>query len=72
MRWLFAPAVAVVRGRNRLKQVLVGVLFSLPLAVAVFAAPPGWDTASVPRVAAMSHRPTMRLPAIGLVTKLVR
>jgi len=45
MRWLFAPAVAVVRGRNRLKQVLVGVLFSLPLAVAVFAAPPGWDTA---------------------------
>jgi len=43
MRWLFAPAVALVRGRNRVKQVLVGVLFSLPLAVAVWVSPPGWD-----------------------------
>ena len=45
MRWLFAPAVAIVRGRNRFKQVLVGFLFSLPLAVALWASPPGWDTA---------------------------
>src|SRR5215813_14140493 len=43
MRWIFAPAVALVRGRNRMKQVLVGVLFSLPLAVALWASPPGWE-----------------------------
>ena len=42
MRWIFAPAVALVHGRNRLKQVLVGVLFSLPLLVALWASPPGW------------------------------
>jgi methyl-accepting chemotaxis protein len=45
MRWFFAPADALVRGRNRLKQVLVGALFSLPLAVSVWVSPPGWDTA---------------------------
>ena len=43
MRWIFAPAVALVRGRNRMKQVLVGVLFSLPLAVALAVSPPGWE-----------------------------
>jgi methyl-accepting chemotaxis protein len=47
MRWVFAPAVALVRGRNRLKQVLVGVFFSLPLAVAVWASPPGWGDAGI-------------------------
>ena len=45
MRWFFAPAVALVQGRNRIKQVLVGVLFSLPLALAVFVSPPGWGMA---------------------------
>src|SRR6516162_1104357 len=43
MRWIFTPAVALVRGRNRLKQVLVGVFFSLPLAVALWSSPPGWE-----------------------------
>jgi methyl-accepting chemotaxis protein len=45
MRWVFAPAVVLVRGRNRVKQVLVGALFSLPLAVALWASPPGWGSA---------------------------
>jgi methyl-accepting chemotaxis protein len=44
MRWIFAPAVALVQGRNRMKQVLVGVLFSLPLAVALGESPPSWES----------------------------
>jgi methyl-accepting chemotaxis protein len=47
MRWLFAPVVSIVAGRNRVKQVLVGVLFSLPLAVVLWASPPGWDATGI-------------------------
>jgi methyl-accepting chemotaxis protein len=42
MRWLFAPVGRFMGGRNKTKQVMVGVLFALPLAMAVAFNPPRW------------------------------
>jgi methyl-accepting chemotaxis protein len=45
MNWLFAPVARLMSGRNKAKQ-LAGVgLFTLPLAIAVIANPPGWTGA---------------------------
>jgi methyl-accepting chemotaxis protein len=50
MAWIFTPVKALTSGRNKLKQVMVGVFFALPLAIVVLAEPPGW---TVPGVAAL-------------------
>jgi methyl-accepting chemotaxis protein len=42
MSGLFAPITSLMSGRNKTKQLMVGVLFSVPLAVAVISDPPGW------------------------------
>src|SRR5258706_6441146 len=34
-------------GRNKTKQVMLGVLFSVPLAIALIANPPGWTAAGI-------------------------
>ena len=47
MRALFAPAIAVCgRLRNIVKLPLVGLFFTLPLAVAVWVSPPAWGQAA--------------------------
>jgi methyl-accepting chemotaxis protein len=45
MGWLFAPVARLMSGRNKTKQVTVGALFALPLAIALWANPPGWGAA---------------------------
>ena len=47
MNAIFAPVARLMSGRNKLKQVTVGVLFCVPLAIAVAADPPGWDAAGI-------------------------
>ena len=47
MQAIFAPVSRLMSGRNKTKQVTVGVLFALPLAIALWASPPGWGTAGV-------------------------
>jgi methyl-accepting chemotaxis protein len=42
---LFAPVERLTSGRNKVKQLACGVVFSVPLAIAVWAAPPGWGPA---------------------------
>ena len=39
-------------GRNKVKQLTVGVLFSVPLAIALFVNPPGWSVAGIAIAAA--------------------
>ena len=45
MGWFFAPAAAVMRWRNKAKMPLMGLLFTIPLAIAVFSSPPGMTAA---------------------------
>jgi methyl-accepting chemotaxis protein len=47
MKALFAPVAALMSGRNKTKHLMVGVLFCVPLAIAVIANPPGWGAAGV-------------------------
>ncbi len=47
MKAIFAPVARVMSGRNKVKQVMVGVLFCLPLAIALAANPPGWNAAGI-------------------------
>jgi len=47
MQFLFAPVARLMSGRNKTKQVTVGVLFALPLAIALWASPPGWGVAGI-------------------------
>jgi len=42
---LFAPVARLMSGRNKTKQLTLGVLFSIPLAIALAASPPGWNAA---------------------------
>lgn len=46
MSWIFEPAIRVLmHWRNRVKMPLAGGVFCVPLAIAVFARPAGWDSA---------------------------
>jgi methyl-accepting chemotaxis protein len=47
MSWFFKPAAMVLGGRNKVKQLLAGALFLVPLAIALAANPPGWGLAAV-------------------------
>src|SRR4030088_812142 len=51
MKALFAPVAALMSGRNKTKQVMVGALFCVPLAIAVLANPPGWSAAGIAIIA---------------------
>jgi methyl-accepting chemotaxis protein len=42
MSWIFTPIAALMSGRNKTKQLMVGILFSIPLFIALLAEPPGW------------------------------
>ena len=47
MKWLFAPAITVLmHRRNNVKFTLAGAFFCVPLAIALFAPPPAWDSVS--------------------------
>jgi len=47
MRWFFAPAVALLmHQRNQVKMSLIGIFYCIPLAIAVFARPASWSSAS--------------------------
>ena len=43
MSGIFTPIAALMSGRNKTKQLMVGVLFSVPLFIALIAEPPGWN-----------------------------
>jgi methyl-accepting chemotaxis protein len=46
MKWLFAPAITVLmHWRNNVKFTLAGAVFCVPLALALWSAPPAWDSA---------------------------
>ena len=48
MKWIFEPAIRVLmHWRNRVKMPLAGVVFCVPLAIAVFAPRGGWATAAL-------------------------
>jgi methyl-accepting chemotaxis protein len=47
MSAIFTPVAALMSGRVKTKQLTVGALFSLPLAIAVLAEPPGWGAAGI-------------------------
>jgi methyl-accepting chemotaxis protein len=47
MSSIFTPISALMSGRSKAKQLLVGVFFSVPLAVALVADPPGWSVPGV-------------------------
>jgi methyl-accepting chemotaxis protein len=43
MKWIFAPAIALLmHQRNTVKMTLIGVFYCIPLAIAVFARPQSW------------------------------
>ena len=46
MKLLFAPMRALMTGRQKTKHLLVGAFFSVPLAIALVAQPPGWTLAT--------------------------
>jgi len=46
MKLLFAPMRALMTGRQKTKHLLVGAFFSVPLAIALAAQPPGWTLAT--------------------------
>ena len=47
MSGILTPIAALMSGRNKTKQLLVGVLFSVPLFIALVADPPGWNAAGI-------------------------
>src|SRR5205814_1102906 len=47
MKALFAPVARLMSGRNKVKQLTAGLLFCIPLAVALVASPPGSSTAAI-------------------------
>jgi len=44
---VFSPVARLMSGRNKTKQLALGVLFSVPLAIALVASPPGWNAAGI-------------------------
>ena len=45
MKWIFSPGVALLMPlRNNIKMPLIGVLFTIPLAIALFVRPPSWSS----------------------------
>jgi len=53
LKAVFAPVARLMSGRNKTKQVTLGVLFSIPLAIALIANPPGWSVAGISIVVAL-------------------
>ena len=47
MNVIFAPMQRLLSGRNKQKQLLSGVLFTVPLAISVWAHPPGWGATGI-------------------------
>ena len=47
MKAVFAPVARLMSGRNKTKQLTLGVLFSIPLVIALIASPPGWNAAGI-------------------------
>src|SRR5205823_5988804 len=47
MRSLFKPVARLMSGRNKAKIVTLAGLFSIPLAIALAASPPGWNAAGI-------------------------
>jgi methyl-accepting chemotaxis protein len=47
MKGIFAPIGALMSGRNKTKQLMVGVLFCVPLVIALVAHPPGWTASGI-------------------------
>ena len=47
MKAIFAPVARLMSGRNKTKQLTLGVLFSIPLTIALIASPPGWGAAGI-------------------------
>jgi methyl-accepting chemotaxis protein len=47
MKWFFAPVNALMGGRIKAKQLIVAVLFVVPLAISLAAHPPGWTGAGI-------------------------
>ena len=52
MQAIFSPVARLMSGRNKTKQVTVGVLFALPLVISLWANPPGWGWAGIAILAA--------------------
>jgi methyl-accepting chemotaxis protein len=47
MNFLFAPVRVLMTGRQKTKQLIAGILFSVPLGVALVASPPGFTLAGL-------------------------
>ncbi len=47
MKAVFAPVARLMSGRNKVKQLTAGLLFCIPLAIALVASPPGWNAAGI-------------------------
>jgi methyl-accepting chemotaxis protein len=47
MSGIFMPVAALMSGRAKAKQLMVGVLFSVPLFIALMTEPPGWNGAAL-------------------------
>jgi methyl-accepting chemotaxis protein len=47
MGGFFAPVARLMSGRNKTKQLTVGILFAIPLAVVLWTNPPGWGVAGI-------------------------
>jgi methyl-accepting chemotaxis protein len=47
MNALFAPVAVLMSGRNKTKQLTVGLLLCIPLAISLLANPPGWNAAGI-------------------------
>ena len=54
MRGIFAPVAALMSGRNKTKQLTVGVLFSVPLFISLVVSPPGWSAAGIAILATLA------------------
>jgi methyl-accepting chemotaxis protein len=47
MNWFFAPVNGLMGGRNKAKQLAVGIFFCVPLAIGIAAHPPGWTAPGI-------------------------
>jgi methyl-accepting chemotaxis protein len=54
LKAVFAPVARLMSGRNKTKQLMLGVLFSIPLAIALVANPPGWNAAAIAIIVALA------------------
>jgi methyl-accepting chemotaxis protein len=54
LKTVFAPVARLISGRDKTKQVTLGVLFSIPLAIALITNPPGWTAAGIGMAVALA------------------